>query len=358
MRIGIDARELGGRPTGAGRYLGGLLREWATNERARRHEFVLYTPARLGIELDSHRFAARLVEGPPNTWWEQVRLPSIAKHDHLDVFFGPAYAIPLQLAVPAVVAIHDASFMAHPEWFRMREGMRRRFLARQSASLARAIITISEFSRRELIDTLGAPEERIHVIPPGVNGSPGAAADLGPDERVLFVGTILNRRHVPDLIRSFSLVARHRTSATLDLIGDDRTYPPENLQLTIRSENLDGRIRWHRYVSETELSDFYRGARAFAFLSEYEGLGLTPLEALAANVPSVLLDTPVARESCGEAALYVQRGDLAETARALEKVLADDNVRSRLLAQAPRVLARYIWSDAARKTLELLEQSG
>jgi glycosyltransferase involved in cell wall biosynthesis len=358
MRIGIDARELGARPTGAGRYLGGLLREWATDERARRHEFVLYTPARLGIELDSHRFAARLVKGPPNTWWEQVRLPSIAKRDHLDVFFGPAYAIPLQLAVPAVVAIHDVSFMAHPEWFRMREGMRRRFLARHSASLARAIITISEFSRRELVDTLGAPDERIYVIPPGVNRSSGAAADLGPDERVLFVGTILNRRHVPDLIRSFSLVARHRTTATLDLIGDDRTYPPEDLQQTIRSQSLDGRIRWHRYVSEAELSDFYRGARAFAFLSEYEGLGLTPLEALAANVPAVLLDTPVARESCGEAALYVQRGDLAETARALEKVLADDNVRLRLLAQAPRVLARYTWSDAARKTLEVLEQSG
>jgi glycosyltransferase involved in cell wall biosynthesis len=276
----------------------------------------------------------------------------------LDVFFAPAYAIPLQLAVPAVVAIHDVSFMAHPEWFRMREGMRRRFLARQSASLARAIITISEFSRRELVDTLGAPDERIYVIPPGVNRSSGAAADLGSDERVLFVGTILNRRHVPDLIRSFSLVARHRTTATLDLIGDDRTYPPEDLQQTIRSESLDGRIRWHRYVSEAELSDFYRGARAFAFLSEYEGLGLTPLEALAANVPAVLLDTPVARESCGEAALYVQRGDLAETARALEKVLADDNVRLRLLAKAPRVLARYTWSDAARKTLEVLEQSG
>jgi glycosyltransferase involved in cell wall biosynthesis len=79
---------------------------------------------------------------------------------------------------------------------------------------------------------------------------------------------------------------------------------------------------------------------------------------LAANVPPVLLDTPVARESCGEAALYVQRGDLAETARALEKVLVDDNVRLRLLAEAPRVLARYTWSDAARKTLEVLEQAG
>ena len=102
-------------------------------------------------------------------------------------------------------------------------------------------------------------------------------------------------------------------------------HSPEDLQRTIRAERLrQGGFRWHRYVSEAELSDFYRGARAFAFLSEYEGLGLTPLEALAANDPRAPRH-PVARESCGEAALP-SSGDLAETARALEQVLADDDV--------------------------------
>ncbi len=68
----------------------------------------------------------------------------------------------------------------------------------------------------------------------------------------------------------------------------------------------------------------YASARAFAFLSEYEGLGLTPLEALACGVPSVLLDTPIARESCGDAALYVPKGDIPATAAALERLLFDD----------------------------------
>src|SRR5438094_2705 len=73
MRIGIDARELCGRATGVGRYLTGLLREWAQDGRAARHEFVLYAPEPIALSLDSHRFGARTVAGAPGTWWEQVR---------------------------------------------------------------------------------------------------------------------------------------------------------------------------------------------------------------------------------------------------------------------------------------------
>jgi glycosyltransferase involved in cell wall biosynthesis len=357
MRIGIDARELAGHPTGAGRYLSGLLRGWADDERTRRHEFILYTPEGLNVELDAHRFVPRIVAGEPGTWWEQVRLPKAAGRDHLDAFFAPAYTAPMRLTVPIVVAIHDVSYAAHPEWFRTREGIRRRWLTRESARRARVIITISEFSRRELIETLGVPEGRIRVIPPGVTatGAPRAAAAC--DERVLFVGSIFNRRHVPDLIRAFALVARHRERASLDLVGDDRTYPREDLQQTIAAEGLEGRVRWHRYISDERLCELYSRARVFAFLSEYEGLGMTPLEALAAGVPSVLLDTAVARESCGDAALYVPLGDLTQTAQALERALVDNSLRARLLAAAPAVLARYRWPEAATRTLDAIERS-
>lgn len=358
MRIGIDARELVGRPTGAGRYLSGLLREWATTGRACPHEFILYAPDRLAIELDSHRFATRVVSGSPGTWWEQIRMPRTAGSDHLDAFFAPAYTAPLRLNVPTVVAIHDISYVAHPEWFRTREGLRRRWLTRQSAGRACAVVTISEFSRRQLIDELGVPGERVTVIPPGIT-SPAVPANRhsAREERVLFVGSILNRRRVPDLIRAFAIVARRRSGASLDLVGDDRTYPHQDLPRTIASEGLDGRVRWHRYVSDERLSDLYSRARVFAFLSEYEGLGLTPLEAMAVGVPAVLLDTVVARESCGDAALYVPLGGVTQTAQALEEALADQTTRSRLLAAAPAVLAKYSWPDAARRTLALIDSS-
>ena len=360
MRIGIDARELCGRATGAGRYLAGLLAEWATDDRARRHEFVLYAPEPPLARFDARRFRVRRVAGRPGVWWEQVRLPRAAVNEQLDVFFSPAYTVPLALDVPTVVAIHDLSFIAHPEWFRTREGIRRRWLTRRAAEKARAIITISEFSRGEIIGRLGTDKARVHVIPPGVTppGTGSSRLEPGPSSReirVLYVGSIFNRRHVPDLIRAFGEIARSRADASLDLVGDNRSHPCEDVPRTIDAHGLRGRVRWHAYLADSELRELYVRARAFAFLSEYEGLGLTPLEALAAGVPPVLLDTPVARESCGDAALYVPVSDLPATVRALERALFDDDIRARMLAAAPAALARYNWSRAARDTLAVLE---
>jgi len=367
MRIGIDARELCGRATGVGRYLGGLVRAWSEDPVALQHDFVLYAPEPPAVPLDAARFTTRIVPGPSGTWWEQVRLPRVADEDRLDVFFAPAYTAPLDLDAPSVVAIHDLSFVAHPEWFRIREGLRRRWLTRQSAAHAHAVVTISAFSRGELIDLLGVPERRIHVIPPGIGPAsshpsaqamPGSARHAQPSgagpASVLFVGSIFNRRHVPDLIRAFAPIARTHADASLDLVGDDRSFPREALDYTIDVEGLRGRAHWHQYVTDQQLGDLYARARAFAFLSEYEGLGLTPLEALAAGVPPVLLDTPVARESCGDAALYVPVNDRRATTSALEAVLFDNATRSSLLEAAPAVLARYDWARAARDTLAVL----
>jgi glycosyltransferase involved in cell wall biosynthesis len=357
MRIGVDARELCGRATGAGRYLHGLLAEWSAGDNARGHEFVLYAPEPVGVPFDARRFPTRIVPGAPGTLWEQFRLPAAAARDHLDIFFAPAYTAPLLMRTPIVAAIHDVSFAAHPEWFSTREGIRRRWISRRVARRARAVITISEFSRREIVEHFGLRESHVHVIPPGVTPPPKPAALVARQPRVLYVGSIFNRRRVPELIRAFEPIARRHPEAALDIVGDDRTHPRQDLGVAIKQADLDGRVTWRQFVPDEELGQLYWSARAFAFLSEYEGLGLTPLEALAAGVPPVLLDTPVARESCGDAALFVRAGDVSGITGALRQLLFDEAVRERLLAAAPTALAKYTWPHAARETLALLERS-
>jgi glycosyltransferase involved in cell wall biosynthesis len=258
-----------------------------------------------------------------------------------------------------VVAIHDVSFAARPDWFTTREGLRRRWLSRQSAMQARAIITISQFSRREIVDRFGVGESQVQVIPPGIDrlAPQPRAAQERTAFNVLFVGSIFNRRHLPELIRAFGPLARKYPAAMLDLVGENRSHPHQNLTSVIENEGLAGRAQWRPRVTEEELGALYGGARAFAFLSEYEGLGLTPLEAIAMGVPAVLLDTAVARESCGDAALYVPLEDHGQATRALEALLFDDAVRRRLLAAAPDVLSRYSWPRAARDTLAVLERA-
>jgi glycosyltransferase involved in cell wall biosynthesis len=360
MRVGIDARELSGRVTGVGRYLGSLLAEWGRDGSARRHEFVLYSPADLPGPLDARRFATRILGGSGGTYWEQLTLPAAVARDHLDVFFAPAYSAPLRLNMPTVLAIHDVSFAAHPEWFGLREGARRRFVTARAAARARAIVTISEFSRLEIIERLGAAADKVRVIVPGIPEQPALSSQpsaLGAQPSVLYVGSIFTRRHVPDLIRAFAPIGRAHADASLDIVGDDRSYPRQNLAALIDAAGLRPQVRWHEYVSDDRLAALYARARAFAFLSEYEGLGFTPLEALARGVPPVVLDTAVARESCGDAAVYVRCGDQAATTRALETLLFDENARRRVLEAAPKVLARYDWGRAARQTLALLAEA-
>ena len=355
MRIGVDARELCGKPTGVGRHLSGLLHAWANDARASQHTFVLYAPEAVNTPLKNAE--VRVVTGAPGTMWEQRSLPTAIGHDDLDVFFAPGYTAPLTLKIPAVVLVHDVSFVAHPEWFRWKEGLRRRTLTRWSARRARLVLTVSEAARREIMTHFGLAAERVRCIYPGIVTLSSPAVDAR-EPLVLYVGSVFNRRHLPDLIRAFRQIAKRHSDARLEIVGDNRTYPYEDLRAIAASEDIAAHVSVRSYVPDAELANLYARARAFAFLSEYEGFGHPPLEALTSAVPSVLLDTAVAREVCGEAAVYVRNGNVNAIGDALNALLFDDQIRSRVLGAAPQVLARYSWTRAASETLAALESAG
>lgn len=361
LRIGIDARELLGETTGVGRYLGELIRRWVARPDASLRRFVLYAPAPLTLPLPADLVEQRVVGHGTGTWWEQTALRRAVRRDPPDAFFAPAYTAPLGLGVPLAVTIHDISFIAHPEWFRHREGIRRRWLTRRAADSASIVLTVSEFSRREIQHHLQVPAGRIAVIPQGITAPRDRLDAARPDRPgaapyVLYVGSLFNRRRLPDLIAAFAGATRDMARTRLILVGADRTWPPQDLPAVAASYGLAQRVDFRPYVSDEDLAALYTGASAFAFLSEYEGFGMTPLEALAAGVPLVVLDTPVAREIYGDAASYVAADDVEGTAAALRRLLRSPDAGRDLLARAPAVLARYSWDRAAEQTLERLDR--
>jgi glycosyltransferase involved in cell wall biosynthesis len=287
-----------------------------------------------------------------------VRLPRIVREAGADVLFAPGYSGPVFSPVPMVVAIHDVSFAAHPEWFSWREGMRRRTTTQLAARAATRVLTISQFSKREIVAHLGIDSEKIVVVYPGVADLKGPPRASGGNPTALFVGSIFNRRHVPELIEGFARLARSRPDARLEIVGENRTAPRMDLAPAIRATGLGDRIHLRSYVTDDELRALYAGSTAFVFLSEYEGFGLTPLEALAAGLPALLLDTPVAREICADAALYVTRPDPALIEAALATLLYDAAERRRILEAAQPLLARYSWTECARDVLQVLLTCG
>ena len=359
MRIAVDARELAGRPTGVGRYLSELLDRWGASADARRHEWRFYAhhPVTVPQLLSS---SSVVIAGAGGTRWEQTALTRAIGQDKPDVLFAPAYTAPLTAPCPIALTIHDVSFAAHPEWFSFREGFRRRTLTAWSARRARLVITDSRFSCHEIRKHLGIPEHRIRVIPLGIR----RPTTIVPGERrpvILYVGSIFRRRHVDTLIDVFiNHVALRVPESRLEIVGDNRLYPPDDPARGLEGcpPEIARRVTIRSYVDDAALHALYQQASVFAFLSSYEGFGLTPLEALASGVPPVVLDTPIAREVYGEAARYVpDLASPASLAEALIELLTVPEARGAVLRYADTVLARYTWERTADTTLRTLEEA-
>ena len=365
LRVVVDARELLGKPTGVGRYLRELLTRWAASPYAADAECLLVTPreptdvvplrAGSGASMTWH-----LVPGAGGTWWEQGALASEINRLGADVMFAPAYSMPLRVRTPAVLAMHDVSFAAHPGWFTLREGVRRRLLSRWSAQKASAIVTLTRFSAGEIVTRLGVRGGRIHVIPLAVDYAQPALAGPVPAARptttgVLFVGSIFERRHLPLLIEGVALARHDVPGLTLDVIGENRTRPFQDLEADARRLGLEGAVQLRGYVSDGELADAYRRNAIFAFLSEYEGFGLPPLEAMQAGLATVVLDTAVAREVYGDGALYVPPGNAPALARLLVRLATDTAFRETAIARGRTVAGSYRWDETAARTWAVLE---
>jgi glycosyltransferase involved in cell wall biosynthesis len=360
MRIAIDARELTGQATGVGRYLWQLLRAWNDMPAAAAHEFLLCNRVAHRLHLLPN-LRIRHLDEPRfhGTLWEQLSLPFLL--GDADVLFAPAYTGPLLSRVPMVVTIHDVSFAAHPEWFSWKEGLRRRWLTGASARRAARVLTVSDFSKQEIVRYLHVDPGKvdviysgIHQVAPAPTGATVSIVVVAPPPQILYVGSIFNRRHVPDLIQAFSLVAREHPGVRLAIVGDNRTMPRVDIEALAAASGVADRIQRREYIPDAELAALYSEASALAFLSDYEGFGFTPLEGLSAGIPPVVLDTPVAREIYGPAAAYVAQPQPEAIAAALKAVLFDTAQRARILDAAPAQLQRYSWSECAHRTLQVL----
>lgn len=329
-------------------------------------ELLLYAPfdAPATLELPSGpgaRATWRVVDGASGTVWQQRDLARAVRADAVDVFFAPAYTAPLWLACPSVVSVHDVSFAARPEWYAWTHGLRLRLLARLSARRAHAVLTLTRFSAAEITRHLGVSADRIHVVPlavdyldaPPVPQAPAAAVPV-----VLFVGSIFERRHLPLLIEGAALARKRIPGLRLDVIGENRTSPRQDLERIACDAGAGDLLRLRDYVSDADLADAYASAGVFAFLSEYEGFGLTPLEAMRNRLPTIVLDTPVAREVYATAATYVPPGNAQAVADALTRLIEDPVERAARIAAGDALVAGYEWNDAARRTWDVLVAAG
>lgn len=288
--------------------------------------------------------------------------------DRIDVAFCPAYASPLGWRGPSVTTLHDVSFCARPEEFGFLQGLALRFFARRSAAASRALITESDFSRREIGRLLGdAALAKTVVILNGTDDDlprgPSrheARRRLGlneADKLIITVGSIFPRRNLNVLVAAVAEAKARVPGARLDIVGDDRSNGRIDIAGDAARAGVSGSVTLSGYLSDEDLAVRYAAADAAAFLSEYEGFGLPALEALARGVPTLIGNRPSQSELFGDGALVVEPRDAAAVADGLARILTDPSEAARLRAAGAMVAARFSWTRAAEETLRVIERA-
>ncbi len=281
--------------------------------------------------------------------WEQALLPVEARA--CELVYSPANLAPV-ISARNVIVIHDLAALAHPESYsRLYVEYQRRLLP-AIARRARLVITVSEFSRRELIERLGVEPGRIEVVPGGVDErfSPAAAGEPkgarhGIDRPyVLALGTASARKnHGALLTAAAALRAR---GIDLLLAGSDRGY--------LRGQ--DAGLRRLGYVPESDLPGLYAGALALVMPSLYEGFGLPCIEAMACGTPVVAADAGALPETCAGAALLVDPLDARALAEAILVATCEPGERERLRAAGLERANEFSWDASAHATNAAIER--
>ncbi|TDC64574.1 glycosyltransferase family 1 protein [Actinomadura sp. GC306] len=363
-RILLDATAVPADRGGLGRYVDGLL-------------CALHAQgADLAVacqRADEKRYAglvpgAQVVAGPAGLShratrlaWEQSSLPHVAERVGADVLHLPTYTIPVSLALPTVVTIHDVTLFAEPEPYDPVRTTYVKSATRTAARRATRLIAPSQATRDELVRVLGADPAGIDVAYHGVDQQvfhrPSEAEIKQVSDRlglhghpyVAYLGALEPRKNVPNLIRGWVRACEHRPDAPALVLAGGGGWDDE-VDAALATVPLNLRVLRPGYLSRSALPGFFGGALVVALPSRGEGFGLPVLEAMSCGAPVLTTRRGPLPEVGGDAVAYTEP-DPSGIGTALDE-LFDDPSRRSALADAAHVRAgEFSWSASAEAHL-------
>ena len=324
MRALIDVSPLIQTRAGTARYLKALLRE------LRRRDDVEIATVSFG-RSDKLSTLAR------DALWYPFALGR--KRDG-DVLHCPTYRGPVRSVLPLVVTVHDLAVFRHPDAFNRWTRTYSPHLVPRVLATAGKIIAVSEFTRRELVELLRVPDEKIRVIPNGIDDEFTREGPVADGEYVLAVGTLEPRKNLRRLVE-----ATRRSDVELRVVGA-RGWG---------GVDLGGNgVHWLGEVSDSDLARLYRGALCVAYPSLYEGFGIPVLEAMACGAPVVTSRGTAMEEVADGAAVLVDPSDPAELAAGIERAVAE---RETLVVRGLERAAAFRWDAIAAATVAVYQEA-
>jgi len=370
LRIAIDAHSVGARLGGNETYAINLIEALAEIDQT--NLYTLYVTKREAIERFANRWPNFTVKQTlPHT--PLVRIPLTLSRElrrHPVDVLHVQYTAPPLAPCPVVTTIHDLAFEHLPETFNRRSWMQLRLTVRRTAKKAAQIITVSEYSRQDIINTYKIPSERITVTPEAASEKFFPVTDeseLKTIRKTYGVGrdyifslcSIQPRKNLIRLIEAYSLLRSSSADVKLPqlVLAGKRGWLDNETIRAVERESVAGDIVFTGYVAEEHLNALYSGATCFVYPSYFEGFGLPILEAMQCGAPVIAGNRTSIPEVAGEAALLFDPFDANSLVEALQRLLSDPEYRATLSAKGLQRASAFSWKATARLTLQVYEQA-
>ena len=302
--VGVDTTPLRQTRAGTARYLRGLLAH-------------LDVPVREVSFPATSRLRSLVADA---LWYPRLHV------DGVDLLHCPSFRGPFAPRVPLVVTVHDLAVLREPAWFNRWTRSYSRHAVPRVVRAASRLISVSEFTKRELVDLLGVEEAKIRVVPNAVEDLFTPEGPRAEGDYVLAVGTLEPRKNLPRIAAAVDGELR-----VVGARGWGGVEPPRD-------------VTWLGEVSDDELARLYRGARCLVYASLYEGFGLPVAEALACGCPVVTTAGSAMAEVAGGDAVYVDAENVASIRAGIERAFTPE----------PRRIAS--WADVAAATRRVYEE--
>ncbi|NWG04931.1 MAG: glycosyltransferase family 4 protein [Syntrophaceae bacterium] len=260
---------------------------------------------------------------------------------------------------PTIVTLCDLSFVRHPEWHPKDRVKHLENFCLKKISQVKAIITISEFSRKEILNLLNIDPIQIHVTPLGIDQSfhpAGNRLEGLPNQYILFLGNLEPRKNLPRLMKAYQSLPQTLKRRYPLVIAGASGWHTHELKQVLRLFQRGERPILTGYVSQGFLPDLYRGASLFVYPSLYEGFGLPVLEAMASGVPVITSNSTSLPEVVGDGGLLVNPYDVDLLREAMRELLEDEKKRREMIERSLVRAKLFSWDKCARQTLAVYEK--
>ncbi|CDF57225.1 glycosyltransferase family 4 protein [Thermobrachium celere] len=368
MKIGIDARAARWyRGTGIGTYTYQLIYNICRLDKINNYTFFLPNENNSDLDIPSNIKVNIIDDRSKDTFWEDVYIPNVISNTGIDVYLVPQNGIglPSEKMCKFFITLHDVI----P--YKMPETVGPQYLdiylkeVPQIIKRIDGIITVSNFSKKDISETLGFPEDKIYVtylaaeefyVPMDKEVCKNfVKRNYGIDEEfILYVGGFSPRKNIKGLIQAFALLKeKYKKPIKLVILGKKGRSYYDYRDLSYKL-NLKDDVIFTGYVPVEELPIFYNAAKIFVYPSFYEGFGLPPLEAMACGTPTIASNKTSIPEILGEDTLYINPYDVDDIKEKMLLLLNDETLYFKMVLKSLKRSSMYSWKKTAVETIEIL----